>query len=104
MDVAVVKVRNTSDGIIITVPNIKYLNPGFFSHLFTILSHFTIHLNATLLKNNKPTTKKRFRKEYSPSHVHREELKLCLVCTTGQNKHIKCKIMRKIKSSSSSSP
>ena len=31
----------------------KVIKPQvFFSHLFTILSHFTIHLQATLLKNN----------------------------------------------------
>ena len=41
------------------MPNIKYLNPGFLSHLFTILSHFTIHLQATLLKKQQTNNQKK---------------------------------------------
>ena len=82
----------------ITVPNIKYLKSRFF--LSFIYNTFTFYNTPTGYITKKTTNqqpKKDSGKEYLASHVHWEELKLRLVCTTGQNKQIKWKRMRKIK-------
>ena len=56
---------------------------------YNILQHTNKTCSYITKQNKKKANKKRFRKQYLPSHVHRGELRLCLVCTTGQNKQIK---------------